>query len=355
MPRWSANVAVAGRRPAGRGSEDAERRAAPRARRTCARATRSAGAGSACARPSEPLASSTWSATIVCTIRRRIRGSASSSTEAAAEAASDARSSSSPGCGAIAAASASTSPGGTSRPFSPSSTTSGIPPTDVAITGVPAASASSRVCGRFSHADVRSAASAARKSAITSSREPGPEEARRARRRRARRHVARARPLRARRRGRAAATSGTRASAASASPRAFCAREATGGAERQSVEPERGARLVACRGAPARSGAGFGTTDTRSAVEAPAERDRAQVGARDDDATSRGGARALRVARRSRARGPPRYALELLERAGEAPRRAARARTPRRRRASRRAAAARAPRRERARRIIVVA
>ena len=41
--------------------------------------------------------------------------------------------------------------GGTSRPFSPSCTTSGTPPTAVAITGVPTASASSTVCGRFSH------------------------------------------------------------------------------------------------------------------------------------------------------------------------------------------------------------
>ncbi len=57
----------------------------------------------------------------------------------------------------IAAAIASTSPAGTRRPFSPSTTTSGIPPTAVAITGVPTASASSSVCGRFSQADVSSA------------------------------------------------------------------------------------------------------------------------------------------------------------------------------------------------------
>src|SRR6185436_1299945 len=74
-----------------------------------------------------------WSATIVCTIRRRIRGSASASTEAAADAASDARSSSSPRMRWMAATRASMSPGGTRRPFLPSSTTSGIPPTDVAI------------------------------------------------------------------------------------------------------------------------------------------------------------------------------------------------------------------------------
>ncbi len=71
-------------------------------------------------------------------------------------------------------ASAAGSPGGTSRPFSPSLTISGTPPTAVAITGVPTASASTTVCGKFSHADERIAASAVRKSASTSSRPSAP-------------------------------------------------------------------------------------------------------------------------------------------------------------------------------------
>ena len=162
----------------------------------------------------------------------------------------------------MAAAIASTSPGGTSRPFSPSSTTSGIPPTLVAITGVPAASASSSVCGRFSHADVTSAASAARKSAIDVVARARPEEA----------HALRdaegcstsLEPCRApgRRRGRAADTSGTRASAASALAERLLRREATGRAEHPPVDPERRTRLVPRRAVAGPRGAGFGTRPT---------------------------------------------------------------------------------------------
>ena len=71
---------------------------------------------------------------------------------------------------AIATPSATLSFGGTSRPFSPSRTTSGTPPTAVAITGHPTASASTTVCGKFSQADGRTEASAARKSRSTVSR-----------------------------------------------------------------------------------------------------------------------------------------------------------------------------------------
>ena len=77
------------------------------------------------------------SSSIACTIRRRIRGSASSSTDGLAAAASDARSPSSWTTRSIARAIASTSCAGTSSPFTPSRTTSGMPPTAVAITGVP--------------------------------------------------------------------------------------------------------------------------------------------------------------------------------------------------------------------------
>ena len=67
--------------------------------------------------------------------------------------------------------------GATSSPFSPSRTTSGTPPTAVAITGHPTASASTTVCGKFSHADGRTEASAARKSRSTVSRGTLAEEA----------------------------------------------------------------------------------------------------------------------------------------------------------------------------------
>ena len=66
--------------------------------------------------------------------------------------------------------------GATRSPFSPSRTTSGTPPTAVAITGVPTARASSTVCGRFSQAELSTAASAARKSRSTPSRGTDSEE-----------------------------------------------------------------------------------------------------------------------------------------------------------------------------------
>ena len=69
---------------------------------------------------------------------------------------------------------ASRSPGSTSRPFSPSTTTSATPPVRVAITGVPTASASTTECGKFSHTEESSAASPARKSSSTPWRWSGP-------------------------------------------------------------------------------------------------------------------------------------------------------------------------------------
>ena len=53
----------------------------------------------------------------------------------------------------MAAARAPASPGATSNPFSPSCTTSGTPPTLVAMTGVPTASDSTTACGKFSQVE----------------------------------------------------------------------------------------------------------------------------------------------------------------------------------------------------------
>ena len=52
-------------------------------------------------------------------------------------------------------------PAATSRPFTPSWTTSATPPASIASTGVPTASASTTVCGKFSQLDERIVASAA--------------------------------------------------------------------------------------------------------------------------------------------------------------------------------------------------
>ena len=62
--------------------------------------------------------------------------------------------------------SAAVSPAGTSRPFTPSWTTSETPPASIASTGVPTASASTTVCGKFSQLDDRIVASAAWKSSM---------------------------------------------------------------------------------------------------------------------------------------------------------------------------------------------
>ena len=121
-----------------------------------------------------------------------------------------------------AAASAATSPGGTSRPFSSSWITSGTPPTAVATTGAPTASASTAACGRFSQRLGRTAARAPASARRTSSREREPAnvdpvaecELPDARLERT--------PARARPRRRADAQPGTSTSAASATGSPFC-------------------------------------------------------------------------------------------------------------------------------------
>src|SRR5581483_92023 len=97
-----------------------------------------------------------------CSMRANTDSRSKARTESAAAARSLSRSSSSEKKRRTAPASASTSPAETSRPFSPSRTISPTPPTAVAITGVPAASASTTVCGKFSQLDERIDASAAR-------------------------------------------------------------------------------------------------------------------------------------------------------------------------------------------------
>ncbi len=153
-------------------------------------------------------------------------------------------------------------PTGTSRPFSPSRTSSGTPPTAVAITGVPTARASTTVCGKFSQDEVRSEASAARKSVSTPSRFSGP-----------RKRTRPSRPSSAtlrRRSGRsgpspaiARVTPSTRTRASRATSSAFCfvirPANASSGPSTSSCR----ARLVAI-GKSGSGGAAFGSTVTRS-------------------------------------------------------------------------------------------
>ncbi len=216
----------------------------------------------------------------------------------------------------IAEAIAATSRGGTSRPFSPSRTISGIPPTAVAITGVPAASASSSVCGRFSQAEVRSATSTARKSAITSRRVPAP-------RKRTRSDT----PSSAARRSSVArsgpsprtssSTPGTRARASSVSSSAFCAVSRPGGAEREALDAERGARLAPASGATGTArapGSGRRLTRAASRPQPSAIARRYALGTRTRRARR---SAAVRVARSDPDAEPAALRLELLERAGE--------------------------------------
>src|SRR5581483_9010721 len=110
----------------------------------------------------------------VCSSIPKTRSREYDSTEGAAAARSRERSSASAKNRRIASASAAASPTGTSSPFSPSRTTSATPPVAVAITGVPTASASTTVCGKFSQLDESSDASAAAKSSSTPCRGSGP-------------------------------------------------------------------------------------------------------------------------------------------------------------------------------------
>ena len=97
-----------------------------------------------------------------------------SATDAAAFPRSVSRSPSSLKYRSIAAARASTSPTGTRRPLTPSTTTSATPPTSVEITGVPTARDSTTLCGKFSQLDESTVASAAAKRSSISSRGRAP-------------------------------------------------------------------------------------------------------------------------------------------------------------------------------------
>ena len=145
-------------------------RAARRARRTCERGPRRAGSDSASGRPSARAASRACRPhEDLLELAVDALGSRDAPTESAASRSAAARAAARPRDTAAApSAKALGSPGGTSSPFSPSRTTSATPPTAVPSTGVPTASASTTVCGKFSQAEVRTAASAARKSSSTS-------------------------------------------------------------------------------------------------------------------------------------------------------------------------------------------
>ena len=131
------------------------------------------------------------------------------------------------------------------------------PPTSVAIAGVPTASASTSVCGKFSHAEERSAASARRKSASTSSRESGPRKRTRPSRPSSR-HAPRAPPARRRRRRARGRPPAPRATASSATPSAF-------GAVSRPANASSGRSAWARAGSSGSGGVGFGSTEIRSA------------------------------------------------------------------------------------------
>ena len=122
----------------------------------------------------------------------------------------------------IAAASSSGRPGATSRPFSPSRTTSGTPPTAVETTGTPTDSASTAECGRFSQSLESRAASAPATVRSASSRDSAPRNEIRSPRARGGHRAGRGARARARRRRATSRASGTRAIASIAVPSAFC-------------------------------------------------------------------------------------------------------------------------------------
>ena len=129
----------------------------------------------------------------------------------------------------------------------------------VEITGVPTASDSTTPCGKFSHAEERSDASAARKSSSTRSRGCAP-------RKRDLRPGARASscarsgpsPTTSRR------TSGTRLDRGERDLERLLARQAAGEDERRAVDAVAGAELLPRGHVRGTGGAGFGTTVTRS-------------------------------------------------------------------------------------------
>ena len=224
-----------------------------------------------------------------------------------------ARSSSSAKKREIAAASAVGSPGGTRSPFSPSFTTSGTPPTAVAMTGHPTASASTTVCGKFSHADGTrtrrrrgTAAAPARGTAVTNdTRVSSPS----------------SRPTLERGTlGPSPATTsvapGPRTSALKQARRAPSAPEATGEDECAPRIRARG-ELVARRHRR-NLGGRIGQNRDATRIEPPAQRDVAQVRARAEDVTR---AAERPVARRAQEPRPHAAGdvLELVERSDVAP------------------------------------
>ena len=215
----------------------------------------------------------------------------------------------------IAPAIASTSPAGTRSPFSPSCTTSGMPPTAVAITGVPTASASSSVCGRFSHADVSNAASTPRKSLMTSSRVPAPRKRTRAVDPELRERVARAMRAPDRR-----PAPGARRRAPGRAPRAHrrapSARSACPPCPASARESR--ARRAPRRATGATGARAPGSGRPRRARGRGPSRARSPSGTRSGRRScGHGAALACCVARSSRTRSPPRSQLEVRQRAVE--------------------------------------
>src|SRR3954466_11031459 len=91
----------------------------------------------------------------------KTRSGAYSATDPAAAPRRRSRRESSPKYRRTASPSAAVSPGATSNPFTSLRTTSATPPASIASTGVPTDSASTTVCGKFSHLEERIVASAA--------------------------------------------------------------------------------------------------------------------------------------------------------------------------------------------------
>ena len=194
------------------------------------------------------------------------------------------------------------SPAGTTRPFTPSRTTSATPPTAVAITGVPTASASTTVCGKFSQEDVSSDASAARKRARTPSRSSGPRK--RTRPSSPRTDVSRCASARS---GPSPAirneTSSTRATASRATSSAFCRVIRPANASVGPSMPNL-SRAASRSGSAGSGGAAFGMTVTRSSSTPHAIASDARYALGQTRASTRRSVRS-RACRRTRTRAPP--------------------------------------------------
>ena len=223
-------------------------------------------------------------------------------------------------------------PGATSRPFSPSRTTSGTPPTAVETTGTPTDSASTAECGRFSQSLESSAASAPATMRSASSRDsaprneirsPAPESA--------------AAPVEARALGAVADEDKPRLGhAGDRVDRGRRAPSAASAGRRRRTSPAPAARALDL----ARRRRRVRQHVQPVAAKTPAGRDLGEIRARDDDRPCARRSARVRSAFSVRTAGARRV-LELLERARGSGRSVERARRPGRRRASRRAAAAR--------------